>query len=150
MRKAGKILALAITAATFIASAAAFAGCNRIDDDENNNDSPYYDAATVYAQAQQLGYSGTLEEFIELISGRNGTNGKDGEKGDRGDDGVGIKSGKIDEHGHLILTLTDDSEIDCGAIQNIHTHTFGEWNLVKENNCSTAGLELRTCECGYT
>ena len=59
--------------------------------------------ASVYAQAQSLGYEGTLEEFIALISGKDGA------------DGVGVKTVKI-ENGHLIVVLTNGEEIDCGKV----------------------------------
>ena len=152
MKRNKLITATVLTAASFL-SAAALAGCNT----DNSENAPFYDTATVYAQAQDLGYKGTLEEFIELISGKDGkdgADGKDGENGkdgDKGADGVGVKSGRIDERGHLMLKLTDDSEIDCGeAVQLVHEHTFSEWFLIKENDCTTAGLELRTCTCGHT
>ena len=34
-----------------------------------------YSYATAYAQAQELGYAGTLDEFIVMISGKDGTDG---------------------------------------------------------------------------
>ncbi len=40
-------------------------------------DTEYYDIDTTYAMAQELGYTGTLDEFITLISGKDG---KDGTK----------------------------------------------------------------------
>ena len=36
---------------------------------------------SAYSQAQELGFAGTLEEFIELISGKDGEDGKDGADG---------------------------------------------------------------------
>ena len=154
MKKATKILALTLTALTFAVSAATVSGCKIRDNESNTDDKPYYDTATVYAQAQELGYKGTLDEFIEMISGKDGTDGTDGKNGKDGTDGkdgTGVKSGRIDERGHLILTLTDDSENDCGEIvPPAHEHTFGEWFLIKESDCTTAGLKLRTCECGHT
>lgn len=154
MKKATKILALTLTALTFAVSAATVSGCKIRDNESNTDDKPYYDTATVYAQAQDLGYKGTLDEFIEMISGKDGTDGTDGKNGKDGTDGkdgVGIKSGRIDERGHLMLKLTDDSEIDCGEIvPPAHEHTFGEWFIVKESDCTTAGLKLHTCECGHT
>lgn len=151
MKKTGKIVTFALVAATLAASATTFAGCNKQENGGSVNDKPYYDTATVYAQAQDLGYKGTLEEFIEMISGKDGKDGADGKDGDKGADGVGVKSGRIDERGHLMLKLTDDSEIDCGeAVHLVHEHAFGEWFVVKESGCTTSGLQLRTCQCGYT
>ena len=40
-----------------------------------------YNIQTVYAKAQALGYQGSLEEFIETVSGRDGTDGKNGVDG---------------------------------------------------------------------
>lgn len=151
MKKATKILALTLTALTFAVSAATVSGCKIRDNESNTDDKLYYDTATVYAQAQDLGYKGTLDEFIEMISGKDGTDGKNGKDGTDGKDGAGVKSGRIDERGHLILTLTDDSEIDCGEIvPPAHEHTFGDWFIIKESGCTTAGLKLHTCECGHT
>ena len=96
-----------------------FISCNQTDE---NNDELYYDYDTVYAQACTLGYTGTLEEFIELISGR---------------DGKGISSSLIDQKGHLIFVLTDGSTIDAGLLPtstdeigvfNV-TFDFGEGNI---------------------
>ncbi|MDE6373811.1 MAG: hypothetical protein K2L72_04855, partial [Clostridia bacterium] len=92
MKKTAKILTVAITALTLAVSAATAAGCKI--NNGNASDAPYYDTATVYAQAVELGYNGTLEEFIEMISGKDGTDGKDGANGN---DGVGVKSGRLDE-----------------------------------------------------
>ncbi len=36
----------------------------------------YYDIDTTYAMAQELGYTGTLDEFIDMISGRDGLDGR--------------------------------------------------------------------------
>ena len=39
---------------------------------------------TVYAQAQELGYEGSLQEFIALVSGKDGADGQDGADGKDG------------------------------------------------------------------
>lgn len=139
------VIALSVAATALTAFTASGCKGNR----SQSQGAPYYDTLTVYAQAQELGYNGTLDEFIAMISGKDGENGdkgETGEKGDKGDDGVGVKSGYIDEDGHLILTLTDDSEIDCGAIGKSHEHTFGDWITIKEADCTNAGLKIRGCE----
>ena len=88
----------------------------------------------VYASAQELGFQGTLEELIAMFKGEKGdtgAQGPQGEKGEKGDtgapgkdgadgangkDGIGIRSMEVDENGHLIVTLTDGTEIDLGKI----------------------------------
>ena len=39
---------------------------------------------SAYNEAQELGFEGTLEEFIAMISGKDGANGKDGVNGKDG------------------------------------------------------------------
>ena len=58
-----------------------------------NFDTSKVTLASAYGKAQSLGFEGTLDEFIELISGKDGTNGKDGANG------VGIASVLIDNNG---------------------------------------------------
>jgi hypothetical protein len=48
--------------------------------------------------------------------GYDGTDGKDGKDGADGSPGVGVHSAELDLDGHLVLKLTDGSEIDCGEI----------------------------------
>ena len=63
-----------------------------------------------YAYAEELGFSGTLEDFVALLSGKNGVDGKDG---------VGIVSLSINAEGHLLATLSDETVVDCGALPTI-------------------------------
>ncbi len=74
---------------------------------------------TVYAQAQELGYEGSLQEFIALVSGKDGADGQDGadgKNGQDGTDGVGVADVRV-EDGALIVELTNGEEIDCGSIR---------------------------------
>lgn len=71
---------------------------------------------TVYAMAQEAGYTGTMEELIEAFKGAAGEKGEKGDKGDPGADGVGIKDAEINSLGELIITLTDDNRINCGVV----------------------------------
>jgi len=57
---------------------------------------------SAYIYASDLGYEGTLEEFIVLISGV---------------DGVGINEIVLNEDDELIIKLTNDSEINLGIIK---------------------------------
>ena len=55
-----------------------------------------------------MGYEGSLEEFIALISGRDGQD---------GEDGVGVKEIYVNENGELIVILTNEEEINCGNVR---------------------------------
>lgn len=59
-------------------------------------------------------YTGTYEDWLKEIKGENG---------------LGIKAIKVDEIGHLIVTLSDDSTIDAGIIINKkHLVSFKDYN----------------------
>ena len=89
--------------------------CNGTTPDTNNGDNTTkneFDTskitfASAYAKAQNLGFEGTLEEFIELISGKDGADGKDG---------VGIVNVTVDENGNLLVTLSSGATINCGKV----------------------------------
>ena len=100
-----------------------------------------------YAQAQSLGYDGTLEEFLEMCKGKDGVGiadmyidaegnvivyysddpefgvvigkivAKDGAPGADGKDGIGVQYIKKTDDGNLIFILTDGTEIDIGNIK---------------------------------
>ena len=72
-----------------------------------------------YAYAADLGYQGTLEEFVAMLSGKDGKDGINGVDGKDGKDGVGIASLTISADGHLLVTLMNDTVIDCGAIPTV-------------------------------
>ncbi len=63
---------------------------------------------TAYAKAQELGYSGSLVDFVESISGKDGVNGTDG---------VGIQSVVLDKEYELIVTLTTGVELRLGNVR---------------------------------
>lgn len=101
---------------------------------ETDTGSDLWSVQRAYATAQELGFEGSLEEFIAMLKGadgkdgkdgkdgetgkdgKDGVNGKDGKDGETGKDGIGIKSAVIDVRGHLIITLTDGTEIDAGVV----------------------------------
>ena len=62
---------------------------------------------SAYTEAQRLGFSGTLEQFIDMISGENGVD---------GNDGVGITDIIVDGDGVLIIWLSDGRAIHCGKV----------------------------------
>ena len=64
-----------------------------------------YTISAAYDKAQDLGYTGSLDEFIEAISGEDGQ------------DGVGITDAEINDEGNLIIFLSDGSEINLGNIK---------------------------------
>ena len=87
-----------------------------LDNNQTGTQNPSFDTtevsfATAYAKAQELGFTGTLEEFIALLSGENGQDGKDGK------DGTGVASATFDHRGHLILYFTDGTSTDCGLVK---------------------------------
>lgn len=101
------------------ACAAGFAACTpQQNDDAELSWGDVYTISAAYTQAKELGYTGSLEEFIAAISGKDGADGqdgKDGEDGQDGKDGVGIADMKI-EDGRLYVTLSDGKKLDCGAV----------------------------------
>ncbi len=70
---------------------------------------------TAYAKAQELGYEGTLQEFMDSIKGKDGVDGQDGKDGKDGKDGLGIKSVTIVD-GNLVLVFSDDTSVNCGKV----------------------------------
>ena len=99
---------------------------------------------SAYDIASDLGYDGTLEEFVALISGNDGVGiasvsvnssgelivvltdkqsincgkvvGVAGEDGQDGQDGVGISKAETDKDGNLILYLTNGTTVNCGKV----------------------------------
>ena len=99
-------IAIALLSATIACcSAVGLAACVT---DSGDNVEPFWTIETAYAEAQDLGYGGTLEEFLAQIQGEDG---KDGQ------DGVGIANVIINDDGDLIVTLSDGDEINCGSVR---------------------------------
>lgn len=161
MKKKLLIALLAIVAS--LGLALGLAACS---DDEEVSGSKWGDVFTIetaYAQAEELGYTGSLEEFIATISGKDGADGKDGVDGKDGADGkdgvdgkdgadgVGIANMYI-ENGSLYVVLDDYTVINCGAVSTATTacdHAYGEWETVLEPTCTSIGYDTRTCSlCG--
>lgn len=119
-KRAWKGLAIAAAAIT-LGAGLLFAGC---DTQADGTDA----LSEVYAQAVELGYEGTLEDFIAQLRGEDGKDGadgapgapgkdgEDGKDGAPGKDGVGISSATVNGEGHLILWLTDGNTVDCGVV----------------------------------
>ncbi|MCD8041192.1 MAG: leucine-rich repeat protein, partial [Clostridia bacterium] len=73
-----------------------------------------YTVYTAYAEAQSLGYSGSLEEFISSITGSDGKDGTDGTNG------IGISNIEINADGELIITLTDTNYFNLGVVNGVN------------------------------
>lgn len=133
------------------------ASCGSGNDETSEFNANNVSLLSAYNEAEKLGFEGTLEEFIALISGKDGADGEDGktptveisedgywvingvktdvkaqgEKGDKGDtgaQGVGIKSVEFDENRNLLITFTDNSTQTVEIPEKEeHVHSFGEW-----------------------
>jgi len=68
--------------------------------------------------------------------GKQGAAGADGAAGDQGVDGVSIATAKIDFDNHLVISLSDGTEIDAGALQGGSggDQYFRSGSTVKINN----------------
>ena len=72
---------------------------------------------SAYTKAQNLGFEGTLDEFIELISGNDGKDGANGKDGVDGADGVSIENVEINADGELLVILSSGKTINCGKVK---------------------------------
>ncbi len=85
-----------------------FTSCDLINPPSESSSTPetgwgtVFTLETAYAQAQALGYTGSLEDFIESISGK---------------DGVGIANIGFNANGELVITLTNSTNVNLGKIQ---------------------------------
>ena len=52
--------------------------------------------------------------------GKDGVDGKDGSDGKDGEDGVSVVDARIDIDGHLVLTLSNDEEVDAGELEGLN------------------------------
>ena len=116
-----------------------------------------YTVEAAYEKASELGYAGSLEEFIQMISGKDGQDGvdgkdgidgKDGADGKDGMDGRGIREVSVNQKGELVIAFTDGTsvtlDLDC-------PHRYSEWMIIAEPNCTSLGVRTRRCEiCGDT
>ena len=109
---------------------------------------------TVYAMAQEAGFTGTMDELIELFKGAAGAQGEKGDKGDKGNKGdtgaaglagVGIKNAEINAAGELVITLTDDRVINCGKVTGSGSGETGapDTQLAAELAAALSATELK-------
>lgn len=104
-----KLLIGALAVISAAACAFGFAACDtdKPETDGGQKWGEVYTLSAAYAEAQELGYTGTLEEFIASISGKDGTDGTDG---------IGVKNAYVDENGNLFIVLTNDEVKNCGNV----------------------------------
>lgn len=137
-------------------------GLTACGDGNDGNSTGVYTYATAYAAAADLGYEGTLEEFIEMISGKDGKDGKDGvdgkdgkdgvngangKDGTNGKDGVGIKSVTMNSDGELVITGTNDEILFQGKAPACK-HNYVTTTYV-DSTCTEKGFWKETCsKCG--
>ena len=97
---------LAILACIFIiAISVGISGCSLVVTPGSNSSNSLANndtVKTVYMQAVDLGYNGSLAEFLELV---------------KGEDGVGIELISIDSSGDLLVKFTDGSIKNLGNIK---------------------------------
>ena len=94
---------------------------------------------SAYAQATELGYTGTLDEFIAMISGKDGIDGTDG---------VGIKSVELNANGELVITDTNDNVIFKKKLP-LCDHKYSEPKIGILPACTSNGYNYAVCEkCG--
>ncbi len=111
-----KKLIIAIMSVLMVLSIAGLTACKNNNSD-NNDGHELWTIQKVYAQAQDLGFEGTLEELIALFKGDKGETGAPGENGINGQDGIGIKDISVNSEGKLIIVLSNNSTIDCGVVK---------------------------------
>ncbi|HIR66509.1 MAG TPA: leucine-rich repeat protein [Candidatus Coproplasma avicola] len=99
-----KILTVITVLATAASCAFSVTACGG---NGNQTGRPEWTIETAYAEAQDLGYEGTLEQFLEQIKGKDGADGKDG---------TGIQSVGIDSNGNLLITLTTGTQLNLGNV----------------------------------
>lgn len=153
MPKKVKTLFIAILCAVLIACVICVAACD-------NNPPQGQPIDLVYQKAAELGYTGTLEEFLYAIKGKdgadgkdgldgvNGVNGEDGHDGKNGKDGVGFKSVTLTDDGELIVYATDDTVLLKQKLP-LCKHSYSNFEVEIEPTCISAGYGIKQCsKCG--
>ncbi len=136
MKHLKKFLLTGLLCVTAGLTAGVFTACDEEPSDSGNT--PGWTMETVYAQAQELGYKGTLEEFRAELKG---TNGKDG---------VGIADVTVSADGKMTVTLSQGEPkiFDFSALLNCD-HDYGGWTTGLSATCTSIGYDTRVCSnCG--
>ena len=106
-----KILIALLSATATVCCALGLAACDKTEADKSVQE--ITNVTQAYNIATELGYDGTLEQFIAALRGKDGLdviNGKDGA------DGVGVKNISKTANGELIVELTDLTQVNLGKI----------------------------------
>lgn len=154
MRKKLLMALLAVTAS--VTCALGLAACGE-DEKKGAVWGEEYSVQAAYAVATELGYKGTLEEFIASISGKDGTDGEDGKDGKDGIDGINGKDGidgkgidkvEVNSDGEIVITFTDETTKNLGTLPDCK-HSYTQWEKGLAPTCTSIGYDLRTCtKCG--
>ena len=76
---------------------------------------------SAYDIAKEVGFNGTVEEWINSL------------KGEKGDTGNGIVKTEIDENGDLIVTYTDGKVVNVGKVINDNVSSYLEFYPYSDN-----------------
>ena len=85
---------------------------------------------SAYELAVENGFEGSFEEWLDSLVGNDGED---------GEDGTHIVGSYIDENDHLILELSDGSEVDAGYVGMDRTDIGKEPTLSEESVCIAPG-----------
>ncbi len=116
MKKTKKVLIGLLACLTVGCAAVGLSACGEESKKPASGGETVWTVETVYAKAQDLGYEGSLEEFLETVKGAQGAQGEKGDKGETGAQGVGIKEIKLNQLGELVIVLTDGTETNLGKM----------------------------------
>jgi hypothetical protein len=79
--------------------------------------------------------------------GQDGVNGKDGTNGVDGKDGVGVEDADVDFDGHLVLKMTDGTEIDAGSVKPLaEEEQRPVYNVTIKSNPAPSDLKQATAK----
>lgn len=84
-----------------------------------------------YAQASELGYMGTREEFVATVSSV------------ESNADVDIENVNVDGDGYLFVTLTNGKTVNLGKLSC--EHSYGEWIVGVAPTCTSIGYNVRIC-----
>lgn len=138
---------------------------------KDKNEQDQYTIVSAYNKAKELGFTGSLEEFIVTIkgvdgkdgqdgkngidgidgvNGKDGINGQDGINGTDGKDGIGIKSVELNNDGELVITDTNGNIIFIHKLP-LCSHDYSDSVVGLAPTCVSAGYNYKICsKCGET
>ena len=106
-----KILIALLSAMAAVCCVFGLAACDQTGAD--NSVQGITNVTQAYSVATELGYDGTLEQFIAALREQDGLDGLDGKDGA---DGAGVKNIRKTANGELIIELTDLTQVNLGKI----------------------------------